>query len=330
MQEMCESSGSVPEEALRLAFSDLWIGFDPHENFLWSVLSSRWRIELDDSAELLLHGHGHNGRRHIHSRATKVLCCGEPFTLPARLTYDYSLSWHLSDDERHVRVPQGIWKLLTYPERVEAFAARSFEEWTERPYFCNFVYSNAGPPERREFFAALSRRRFVHSPGAVETNTSPIPGGRDATDWWQRKLAYQRRFRFTVAFENSALPGYTSEKAVDALLAGTIPIYWGNPQIALDIDPGSFLDARAFRSWDELAERIVELDDNRELARPFFEKPLPLVIGLGQTSDAIVALIERARTDRRRAARALRTLRPWLFDAVEARRWAAQGIRRGR
>ena len=59
------------------------------------------------------------------------------------------------------------------------------------------------------FQDAVTRLRFVHSPGEVETNAEPIPGGRAAADWWSRKLSYQRQFRFTIAFENATLPGYT-------------------------------------------------------------------------------------------------------------------------
>ena len=43
-------------DSLRIAFSDFWTGFDPCENFLWESIRSRWRLELDDDAELLLYG----------------------------------------------------------------------------------------------------------------------------------------------------------------------------------------------------------------------------------------------------------------------------------
>lgn len=303
----------IHDNTLRLAFSDFWEGFDPRDNFLWQVLTSRWRVELDDDADLLVYGPF--GRRHVHRRTTKVLCWGEPHAFPSRREYDYSLSWRLRDNDRHARVPLGVWNLLQYSGDAEALASRSFDEWAERPYFCNFIYSNAAPSERREFFAALSRRRFVHSPGVVETNTAPLPGGRWALDWWRQKVAYQRQFRFTIAFENSALPGYTTEKVVDALLAGTIPVYWGNPEVALDVDSASFIDAGAFGSWDKLAEHVAHLDDNRELARPLFEHPRPLLVDLDKTRDAIVSLFECAEVESRLARRARRTVRPWLLDA---------------
>ena len=240
--------------------------------FLAGVLPTRKELPLRDAPSPVqararrarrASRHGTDGRRHTSSRATKVYCSGEPFDYPSRLSRDFSLSWHLRErDDRHVRVVNGAWEPLANPAELAALPPRSFDEWAARHDFCNFVFANAGPPERREFFEALSRRRFVHAPSDVETNTEPIPAGRRTPDWWVRKLPYLRRFRFTIAFENASLRGYTSEKCVDALLAGTVPIYWGNPEIALDVDPGELprrprlrLLGRARRSRDPARRR---------------------------------------------------------------------------
>ena len=236
------------------------------------------------------------------------------------------LSWHPRDTTSTCACPWGSGTYSGAAITWRPFAARAFDEWTERPYFCNFIYSNGAPIERREFFAALSARRHVHSPGTVETNTDPLPGGRSALDWWQQKLAYQRQFRFTIAFENRALPGYTSEKVVDALVAGSIPIYWGNPRLQLDVDLGSLIVASDFESWDDLADYVVNLDDNREYARPFFERPRPLLIDLDQTKTAVAALLDRARIDSGSARRVRRAVRPWIIEAARARKLPARII----
>lgn len=305
-------------EPLRLAIADFWPSFDPRQNFLRTTLEHRFVVEFDDSAEILVFGPF--GRRHVGSRATKVFCSGEPFARPSRLGFDYSLSWHLWDDERHLRLPPGLWGPLAFPAAAAALPARSFDEWSARPFFCNFVYSNEGPAERKAFFAALSRRRFVHAPGTVENNCEPLPGGRFAPDWWLRKLEYLRQFRFTVAFESASLPGYTSEKAVDALLTGTVPIYWGNPEVALDLDPASLVEARRFHSLEALADHIVELDDNRELARPLFAHPHPVMHDLEQSRDAVIALFDEARRQRSLGGHVRRLVRPWLYSLAAARR----------
>ncbi len=40
-----------------------------------------------------------------------------------------------------------------------------------------------------------------------------------------------RRYRFALVFENQRQPGYVTEKFLDCLLDGTVPIYWGDPTL---------------------------------------------------------------------------------------------------
>ena len=41
----------------------------------------------------------------------------------------------------------------------------------------------------------------------------------------------QSDFRFMLCMENSKLPGYVTEKIVNAFLSGAVPIYWGTEEI---------------------------------------------------------------------------------------------------
>jgi hypothetical protein len=40
-----------------------------------------------------------------------------------------------------------------------------------------------------------------------------------------------RRYKFALVFENQRQPGYVTEKFLDCLLDGTVPIYWGDPTL---------------------------------------------------------------------------------------------------
>ena len=42
--------------------------------------------------------------------------------------------------------------------------------------------------------------------------------------------AYQP-YKFVVAFENSQVPGYITEKVMNVRLANAVPIYWGEPEL---------------------------------------------------------------------------------------------------
>jgi hypothetical protein len=99
------------------------------------------------------------------------------------------------------------------------------------------------------------------------------------------------------------------------------------PKIDLDVHPATCIDARAFPSWDALAEYIVQLDDNPERVRPFFEPQEPVLIDLDQTRNAIVALFEQAEQESGTASRFRRGVRPWLLEALQATRRLRANLR---
>ena len=152
---------------------------------------------------------------------------------------------HLPDDPRHFRLPQYVFYVddvqrLVKPPGFDAGAALR-----AKTKFANFVVSNPRCPERNRFFRQLHRRRHVDSGGRHFNNL-----GRPIAD----KLAFIRDYKFTLAFENSASDGYTTEKLVEPMLAGSVPIYWGNPLVGLDFNPRSFIDVSAFPDFDAAIE----------------------------------------------------------------------------
>lgn len=76
------------------------------------------------------------------------------------------------------------------------------------------------------------------------------------------KLATIARYRFCLCFENASFPGYITEKIFDALLADTIPVYLGAPDIATYVWPDVFVDARRFRSWTALAQFLSVMPES--------------------------------------------------------------------
>ena len=60
------------------------------------------------------------------------------------------------------------------------------------------------------------------------------------------KVEFFRRYKFTLAVENTIWPGYMTEKLVDPMFADSIPIYVGDPQAQLSFDPRSYIDVARF------------------------------------------------------------------------------------
>lgn len=112
------------------------------------------------------------------------------------------------------------------------------------------------------------------------------------------KLATLERYRFAICFENAqGLDGYITEKLFDCFVAGTVPVYWGAPDIA-DFVPAGFVDFRGFDSFDALYEHLRSLDDEeiaslREAGRAFVRSERARrLFGFEQWLDTLVAHLD--------------------------------------
>lgn len=142
-----------------------------------------------------------------------------------------------------------------------------------KEFFCDFIYSNGNSRTRVEFFQRLSHYKRVESLGAVEPNNDALAGTGYDTPGYRAKQAFQARCKFSIAFENSYFPGYTTEKLSDPLLAGSVPIYSGNPRVADVFNPKAFINVDRFASTDQAIDYIREVDNNDELYLAYANEP---------------------------------------------------------
>jgi hypothetical protein len=240
------------------------------------------------------------------------------------LEHDFTVGFDVSDRPTHMRFPSFASHLVGHSLDNDPIERPSYEDWRKRPEFCNFIYDNDGPPVRKEFFRALSRRRPVAAPGRVCNNAPPIPGGRWVVDWRARKLAYQQSFRFTIAFESQRKSGYTSEKAPDALLAGTIPIYLGNPAIDRDIHRSALILADDFGSMDELADYVCVVDCDETRARNHLEPADPFIRSAEDWISDLASFFGRLREFDQNARRGSQLRRAVALTASDLRRRVAE------
>jgi hypothetical protein len=89
------------------------------------------------------------------------------------------------------------------------------------------------------------------------------------------KSAMLSGYTFAICFENQVMQGWVTEKIFDCLVAGTIPIYLGAPDIEEWVDPECFVDMRRFSGYDELREYLLalspaEIGSYREAGREYF------------------------------------------------------------
>ena len=84
------------------------------------------------------------------------------------------------------------------------------------------------------------------------------------------------RYTFALCFENMVLPGWMTEKLFDCLCAGTVPVYWGAPDVTDWVPSDCFVDVRRFANFAELRAFLHALSPGeiacyREAGRAFVE-----------------------------------------------------------
>lgn len=247
-------------QMIKIKFCDFWPGFERNNLFLDLFLKSL-PVKIDNNPEYLIcsvYGYEHLK----YDNAIKILFTGENL-VPDFNLYDYALGFHYFDfGDRYMRYPlyayyqsyfqfygnQVIKDTLVNNNNLETLAHRKF---------CNFIYSNNvnSDPLRDNFFNELSKYKKIDSGGRHLNNIGePI----------KNKLAFIKDYKFTIAFENSSVPGYTTEKLVEPILVNSLPIYYGNPLVHLDFDPDSFVYLKDKFDIHGTISRIIELDNDDE------------------------------------------------------------------
>ena len=68
-------------------------------------------------------------------------------------------------------------------------------------------------------------------------------------------------YKYTLCFENDLFPGYITEKIFDCFYSGTVPIYYGAPDVEKYIDSKAFVDFRNFKNFKELDSYLKNISN---------------------------------------------------------------------
>jgi hypothetical protein len=251
------------KKKIKIHFTDFWDTFKPEDNIFANLLSEIYDVELDSvNPDFLFYSVF--GINYLRYRCVRVFFTGEN-ERPDYNECDWSFSFDYSDNPKNYRLPLyalfADMKELTKPRDAEKLL-------NDKENFCCFIYSNPGAKKRKDFYSRLSEYKFIHSAGRYMNNIGgPLPG------FEKEKRAYIRKFKFTFAFENSSYPGYTTEKLLDPLLCGSIPLYWGNKLAFKDFNPKSFLNYHDCSGDEEFIEKIIQYDNDKNLYLEMLSEP---------------------------------------------------------
>lgn len=260
---------------IRLTTVNYFDNFKKNNHRIFSVLEDHYSLIWDDNdPDFVLYGGEGNREEYLkYDRAVKVFYTHE--LEPWNDFYffedaDYSFSSHLRpNDDTHFRYP--LFAFFAGGISDDLFdIARARYSAKEKTKFCCFLVSNSTGQERNYLFRKLSRYKQVDSGGEAFNNLNgwTVPWNLSAVlDWISE-------YKFMITFENKWWPGYTSEKIYNAFRANTIPIYWGNPQVHEDFDPRSFINVFDYRSFDDVVEKVIELDLDMEKYMDVLSRPV--------------------------------------------------------
>lgn len=196
-----------------------------------------------------------------------VLLCGES---AGRLPLLTNAPFMTRFDIRVTHQPDADLTFSYVPRRAAIFTDSAPQPKT---HFANWIASNC-VEHRVQRVQALMNALCPVASGSDDCRKVDCLGGCLRNTAWpadgtveqlhgSTKIALLARYKFTLAFENSKAEGYVTEKFFQPLIAGSVPVYWGAPDVAgFAPDPRSYINAEDFGSVQELAAHLSYLDQN--------------------------------------------------------------------
>ena len=236
---------------------------DMYDKYFWgavgNILKEKYDLEFTDQPEYLFYSvYGKNVEHYKYTNCIKIFF-SEEGVLPDFNECDYAVgSYPLQVGERY----------FEYPYEVPYSECGYSKDIGKK--FCNFIYSNenngTGAKLRKEFCQELMKYKHVDCPGNVLHNMdSELLSCRNDKNWYKSKIEFIKNYKFTIAFENEQMLGMTTEKLTQPLVAGSVPIYWGNPDVNRYFNSKAFINLSDVEDIHEMVKRVIEIDNDDDL-----------------------------------------------------------------
>lgn len=251
-------------EVLKLQFTDFWPGFDKNNNFILNYLKKITNVVISDKPDIVFYSSF--GTEYLKYRICIRVFITDENQPPDFSQCDYAMTYrYITYGDRHFR-------------RTRFVSKREFENIAyEKRKFCTFISSNTKTGEgavlRKKFASMLMNYKHVDCPGKVLNNMDGVIKPFCALNWGRSAINFMKQYKFTIAFENMRTEGYLTEKLPNALMANTIPIYWGDPCANIQFNPRAFIDCTQFRDFQEVIEYVKYLDNDDDAYLAMLHEP---------------------------------------------------------
>jgi hypothetical protein len=267
--------------SIRINFTAFWPGFHPeHFRRFFPYVFDKYDLVMSQDPEVVFYSVYSkqfvpyaNPRenppitRIQPGKFVRVFLTGENFE-PDMSSCEFAISFStLVDHENHLRLPLWVYENHAWGYGPEQLVKHADTDWekvaAEKTQFCNFVYLHP-VAFRDRIFGQLNEYKRVDSAGnhlnSMNGWTVPMTPSRVGA-----KVEFFGRYKFTLAIENAIWPGYMTEKLVDPMFAGSIPIYVGDPQASRSFDPSGYIDFTQFAGLKQMLDFVREVDNDRAL-----------------------------------------------------------------
>ncbi len=235
------------------------------DNPFLSLLGERFDLISSEYPDYVVFTH--EGQRHRLYSCTKIFYTQERYR-PDWKQCDFALTAAKIEDPRVFHFPPyALFLDVNDVIRSPAFDPKA--ELKAKTGFCTFVsgYADRSVRYRTQFFEKLNARKRVDSAGRACNNVGFTVPER------MPKRQFIRQYKFHLAFENSDVAGYTTERFPDAFAAFTVPIFWGDITVKDQFNPQAFIDRRDFDSDEACIEHILKADADDSLYLKYLSAP---------------------------------------------------------
>ena len=272
---------------LKVAFCNFWPSFDKSENYFVRMLAHRFdilHVSPDDEPNLLIYStYPSSGFDHVNvdrSKTIKVLYNSASINTDfAQCDYAFSCAHVVPSDyaDRHYRLP--LWSLYVTWDGQEnsedkipyqrLLMSRINEIDHKRDHFYGIL--ERYDADRSDEFVERLHELCPHSV-STEGHEQSITVSADCT--FMQGIEKLTDCKFTIVFENFSYSEYCAEKLLQALVAGTVPIYYGDPQAIQDFNPYAFINGHDFKSFEDVIDYIRKVDNDTMLYQGFLAEPI--------------------------------------------------------
>ena len=235
-------------------------------DFLKKNLNDKYNFEIVNDPDYLLfsfYGSKHKERKYRNS--VKIAIYEEGY-IPSFNAEDYIFGVaHIYYLDRYFRKATLLEYLGNLKNEDFQKARNKALNGPKREKFCAAVLNHERNEGhfREKFVYELSKYKSVDLGGEINNTV-----GYNVTN----NIEFFSSYKFSIAFEKNSGDGYATGHIINSLLAGTIPIYYGDYLIDEYINPNTYILVRNDLDLLDKIEYIKEIDQNDELYKQFLSQ----------------------------------------------------------